>query len=323
MQKKENTVNTQCFGTEEMMPQYTGYLFVHFTGEQPEGEQVYFSVSRDGMHWEDLNQGEPVLVSGIGEKGVRDPFILRNPLNGKYVIIATDLRIEAGKGWEAAQYAGSRSLMIWQSDNMTDWEGPESCEVGIPQAGCVWAPEAIFDEEKQEFLVFWASMVKEEGDEAPKQRIYASRTKDFHSFTPAEKYQEGENHIIDTTILKAGEYYYRFAKDETVKNIRLDRSRSLDKDSFEPVEAPVLDTLMGVEGPEAFRFNDREEWCLMVDRFAEDKGYLPLLSGDFGSGVFRIPEEGEYDLGRTKKRHGGIMNLTEEEYTALTEKYGK
>ena len=62
---------------------------------------------------------------------------------------------------------------------MTDWEGPESCEVGIPQAGCVWAPEAIFDEEKQEFLVFWASMVKEEGDEAPKQRIYASRTKDF------------------------------------------------------------------------------------------------------------------------------------------------
>ena len=81
-----------------MMPQYTGYLFVHFTGEQPGGEQVYFSVSRDGMHWEDLNQGEPVLVSGIGEKGVRDPFILRNPLNGKYVIIATDLRIEAGKG---------------------------------------------------------------------------------------------------------------------------------------------------------------------------------------------------------------------------------
>ena len=66
MQKMENTVKTQCFGTEEMMPQYTGYLFVHFTGEQPGGEQVYFSVSRDGMHWEDLNQGEQVMVSGIG-----------------------------------------------------------------------------------------------------------------------------------------------------------------------------------------------------------------------------------------------------------------
>lgn len=25
-----------------------GYLFVHFTGEQKDGEQIYFSVSRDG-----------------------------------------------------------------------------------------------------------------------------------------------------------------------------------------------------------------------------------------------------------------------------------
>ena len=87
------------------MTQYTGYLFVHFIGEQPMGEQIYFSLSRDGMHWNDLNGGKPVLVSEIGEKGVRDPFILRNPLNGKYVIIATDLRIEAGKGWDAAQHA--------------------------------------------------------------------------------------------------------------------------------------------------------------------------------------------------------------------------
>lgn len=302
---------------------YTGYLFVHFTGEQPLGEQIYFSLSRDGMHWEDLNEGRPVLISNIGECGVRDPFILRNPLNGKYVIIATDLRIEAGKGWTAAQEAGSRCLIVWESDNMTEWEGPESYEVGIPEAGCVWAPEAIFDEEKQEFLVFWASKVKEEGDEESKQRIYASYTKDFHSFTPAVKYQEGKNHIIDTTILRADGYYYRFAKDETVKNIRLDRSKSLDKDSFTEVEAPVLNELMGVEGPAAFRFNDRKEWCLMVDRFAEDKGYLPLLSTDFGSGIFRIPEAGEYDLGKTKKRHGSILNLTEEEYTALAEKWKK
>ena len=83
----------------------TGYLFVHFTGEQPGGEQIYFAVSEDGLHWKDLNGGEPVLISDIGERGMRDPFILRNPLNGKYVIIATDLRIEAGKGWKVA---GSR-----------------------------------------------------------------------------------------------------------------------------------------------------------------------------------------------------------------------
>lgn len=148
-------------------------------------------------------------------------------------------------------------------------------------------------------------------------------TQDFHTFTKAEKYQEGVNHIIDTTILKAGEYYYRFSKDETEKNIRLEKSKSLGKGSFTEVKAPVLNALTGVEGPASFKFNDREEWCLMVDRFAEGKGYLPLLSSDFGSGCFRIPGESEYDLGMTKKRHGSILNLTEEEFRALEEMWGK
>ena len=99
------------------MAAYTGYLFVHFTGEEKLGEQIYFALSRDGLHWMDLKEGKPVLVSDIGEAGVRDPFILRNPLNGKYVIIATDLRIEAGKGWTAAQEEGSRNLLGWESED--------------------------------------------------------------------------------------------------------------------------------------------------------------------------------------------------------------
>ena len=61
------------------MESCTGYLFVHFTGEEKLGEQIYFALSRDGLHWMDLNNGNPVLLSDIGEKGVRDPFILRNP----------------------------------------------------------------------------------------------------------------------------------------------------------------------------------------------------------------------------------------------------
>lgn len=35
---------------------YTGYLFVHFTGAQKDGEQIYFSLSRDGLHWKDLGK---------------------------------------------------------------------------------------------------------------------------------------------------------------------------------------------------------------------------------------------------------------------------
>ncbi len=297
---------------------YTGYLFVHFIGEQKDGEQIYFSISKDGLHWNDLNQGKPMLYSKIGEEGVRDPFLIRSPWKEgpKYFLIATDLRIEAGKGWDVAQHAGSRDIMVWKSDDLVNWEGPKAHTVGIPGAGCVWAPECIYDEEKDAVMVFWASMT---GADKPKQKIYASYTKDFETFTEAQLYIERDNHVIDTTIIKNEDGYYRYSKDETTKNIRVDFSKSLEADSFKDVQSPVLDGIFGVEGPEIFKFNDREEWCLIVDRFATHGGYLPLITKDLASGDFRVLDDSEFDMGSTVKRHGGIINITEEEYQKLSE----
>lgn len=299
---------------------YTGYLFAHFIGEQKDGEQIYFSVSRDGINWKELNDGKVILRSEIGEQGARDPFLIRSPWEGKdgnakYYLIATDLRIEAGKGWQVAQYEGSRDMLVWESDDLVDWRGPVAHTVGVEGAGCVWAPEAIYDEERDAILVFWASMV--EG----KQRIYASHTKDFKSFTEPELYIEKENHVIDTTIIKTAEGYYRYTKDETTKNIVIDFAKTLRKEDFIEVKSKTLSGLFGVEGPEIFRFNDREEWCLIVDRFATHKGYLPLVSSDLSTGEFKILEDSEFDMGVTIKRHGGIIPITEEEYTKLVERY--
>ncbi len=53
----------------------TNFLFAHFIGESRLGEQVYFSISKDGNHFYDLNAGNPILISNIGEKGARDPFL--------------------------------------------------------------------------------------------------------------------------------------------------------------------------------------------------------------------------------------------------------
>ncbi|UJF31419.1 LamG domain-containing protein [Paenibacillus hexagrammi] len=80
-------------------PDLQKYLFTHFTGESATGEQIYFAGSEDGLHWTDLNDGNPVLTSDLGEKGVRDPFIMRSAEGDKFYIIATDLRIASGKGW--------------------------------------------------------------------------------------------------------------------------------------------------------------------------------------------------------------------------------
>ncbi len=295
----------------------TGYLFAHFTGEQKDGEQIYFSLSRDLLHWEDLNGGKPVLRSEIGEKGARDPFLLRVEEEGKsrFYLIATDLRIEAGKGWQVAQYEGSRDILVWESADLVTWEGPAAHTIGVEGAGCVWAPEAIWDEEKKEVLVFWASMV--EG----KQKIYSCYTKDFKTFGEPFLFLEKDNHVIDSTIIKNNEGYYRYTKDETTKNIVVDFSTSLQPEGFQEVPSATLSGLFGVEGPEIVKFNDREEWCLIVDRFASGKGYLPLVSKNLASGDFRILDDTEFDMGVTKKRHGGILPITEEEYEKLVQKW--
>lgn len=294
--------------------EYAGYLFAHFIGEQKDGEQIYFSLSRDGLHWKDLRKGQPVLRSEIGEKGVRDPFLIRTP--DRFYLIATDLRIEAGKGWDTAQYGGSRDMLVWESKDLVEWKGPAARTVGVEGAGCVWAPEAIYDPERQAVLVYWASMVEK------KQRIYASYTTDFENFTEPFVFLEKDNHVIDSTIISTEEGYYRYTKDETVKAICVDFSKTLHPEDFREIKSATLSNLYGVEGPEIFRFNDREEWCLIVDRFAEGKGYLPLMTDDLASGDFKILDDSQFDMGSTRKRHGGVIPITEEEYRSLAEKYG-
>ena len=293
-----------------------GYLFAHFIGEEKDGEQIYFSLSKDGLHWNDLNGGKPVLYSGTGTCGVRDPFPVRNPLNDKIYLIATDLRIEAGEGWEAAQERGSRSLIVWETEDLLHWSKERSCEVGIPGAGCVWAPEAVFDRQKNAFLVFFASKTRTADEKEGKHRIYAAYTEDFATFSETFLYMERENHVIDTTILESGGKYYRISKDETEKRLILEVSDAL-LGEFIQISSPVLAGLKGVEGPEGYLLPDGKTWCLIADRFQEGTGCLPMLTEDLASGVFRILAPGQYDMGRTKKRHGGILRITDAVYVSL------
>ena len=307
------------------MSQQTGYLFVHFTGENtPNGEQIYFAISEDGLHWTDCTEGEqPVLCTELGEKGARDPFIIREA-NGKgYYLIATDLRIATGKGWTDAVVHGSRSILIWKSEDLIHWSEPKLVEVGIPEAGCVWAPEVVYDSQKEDYFIFFASNVQEEGEEEAKQRIYFTRTKDFEHFSETKKYIERDNHVIDTTIVEYEGKYYRISKNETTKHIDIDVANDLEAEVFSPIESATLSQLFGVEGPEIYPLQEEGKWCLIVDRFMEGKGYLPLVTDNLASGEFRILSEDEFDMGKNRKRHGGVLKLTKEEYQRLKEYYNQ
>lgn len=296
------------------------YLFAHFIGEGPDGEQVYFSVSRDGLHWRDLNGGQPVLRSALGTCGVRDPFLVRSPENGKIYLIATDLCIGKNPDWTAAQTSGSRDLIVWETEDLVHWSRERTCTVGVPGAGCVWAPEAVYDREKETFFVFFASKVRLPGEAKGKQRIYAVYTEDFKSFSEPLLYIEKECDVIDTTILECGGRYFRISKDETSKRLILEMSETL-LGEYVWIASPALETMTGVEGPEGYLLPDGQTWCLIADHFEEAAGYRPMVTSSLASGDFRILGPEEYDMGRSLKRHGGVLSITEAEYERLASHY--
>src|SRR5690606_21204368 len=203
-----------------------GYLFATFKGEKtPLTEQIYFALSKDGRQWNALNGGEPVLVSTLGEKGVRDPYLLRAHDGKKFYLLATDLSIHLNGNWRRAQNAGSKSIVIWESTDLVKWSEPRLIRIAADDAGCTWAPEAVYDETTKDYLVFWAS--KNKRDDFAKQRIWAARTKDFHTFSAPFIYIDKPNHVIDTTIVRDGKNYYRFSKDEQYKAITMEVSGKL------------------------------------------------------------------------------------------------
>lgn len=300
----------------------SAYLFVHFTSDNTgDKESIWFSISRDGLNWTDLGTDTPLLSSKSGTTGIRDPFIIYDEKAKKYFIIATDLLTKSGN-WGDFANRGSRSILVWESEDLINWSSERLIEVGIPKAGCVWAPEAVFCKEKDMWFVFWASCVKEDGDEEPKQRIYGAFTKDFQEFTPTFKYIDAPTAIIDTNIVWDNGWYYRFSKDETNKFIIVERSQELVSENYESVYSEVLANFYGLEGPEAFYIDDMQKWCLIADQYHAHLGYTPFLCNDLASGEFVQLHNDQFDMGKRKKRHGGILKISDELADKLAEHYG-
>ncbi len=294
-----------------------GFLFVTFKGEQtPLSEQIYFAVSTDGRNWSALNNSQPVLVSQLGEKGVRDPYLLRAHDNSKFYLIATDLSINRNGNWGRAVRAGSRSLVVWESVDLVTWSEPRLVEVAPEDAGCTWAPEAVYNEDTGDYLVFWASTTK--SDNFAKHRIWAARTKDFRTFGKPFVYIDKPTTVIDTTIVRDGDKYYRFTKDEKHKAITLETAPKL-KGPWTDVEGFSLSRLVGYEGPQCYLIEPAAEgrppvWGLILDHYSQGRGYQPYVTHDLAGGKFEPAQGFTFPF---KFRHGSVLPLTAEELQRL------
>ena len=306
--KVEKTINIK--NLDDM----SAYLFVHFVDTQEDAtrEQIYFSVSKDGKTWTTLNNKQPYLTSNVGTQGVRDPYILRGE-EGKFFIIATDLSVYNLKNnWTAAAQQGSKSIVVWESSDLVNWSEASLVKINNDNAGCTWAPEACYDPEKDEYMVFWASVVSD--DSYQKYRIYRSYTKDFKTFSAPELYIEEPNAVIDTTIIDHEGTYYRFTKNEAKSSITMQECTSLSGD-WKDVANYNLGSMTGYEGPTIYKLNGKNEWCLLLDYFSKSKGYKPFVTTDITKGEFTADSDFSFD---GTYRHGTVMPITQAEYESLT-----
>lgn len=303
-----------------------GFLFSTFRDETtPLSEQIYMAISEEGRHWEALSGGKPVLVSNVGEKGVRDSFLLRSHDGQKVWLIATDLCIARNRDWKRATRAGSRSIVVWESSDLVHWSQPRLATVAPDDAGCAWAPEAIYDEDAGDYLVFWASTTRR--DNFSKQRIWAAHTKDFRSFDKPFMYVEKPDHVIDIDIARDGNTYYRFTKDDRTKSIGMETSKKL----MGPwQEMPQFKSGQGknFEGPICYRLKaavngQPPEWCLLLDNVSDRIGrgafgYVPFITHDLSTGQFTPATDFHFPY---PFRHGAVLPVTTAERERLKAAY--
>ncbi len=303
------------------------YLFVHFREmSTPDGEQVRFSVSRDGFHWESINEGRPLMWAYYGDHGVRDFTITRCRHNGKFYIFATDLSLAYGlrgkykKSWESIRRYGSKCLAVWESDDLVNWSEQRLVPLGDEDFGCLWAPDILYDRTADDYVIHWSSAHK--SNDYGNMGIYYSRTRDFTTFTkPALLYRKEDSGVIDSAIYEDHGKYYMFLKSEGNPS----RIILLESDAIvgEYHRIPAFDESMEVcqpglyEAPTAVKLEDGR-WCLFIDFYGvpgEGQGYVPFISDDISSGRFvRADESFCFPYGF---KHGSVVPITLEQYEQI------
>lgn len=300
---------------------YGAYLFVYFKDDTARGQQTYMATSTDGQNWTDLNNGRPVLYSTVGTMGARDHSIVRSPDGTKFWILATDLQYTPGTDWGQVATHGSTNIVIWESSDLVNWSKPRLANVagGIQNAGCAWAPEAIWDPDSNAYIVYWTTETSNDG----LTKIYYATTQDFVTFSAPQVYIGDHLNIRDTQVRKIdgaiGGYRYFRASAGYLNKITFEGSQRILDSHWTPLgtldqSEPSLNT-SNIEAPIIFKYNGQFKWGLLVDNSPD--GYVELSSTNVANNSWQLLASGATNLSSQRKRHGGILNITSDELARL------
>ncbi len=245
--------------------QKKAYLFSYFMGNGEDG--LHLACSNDGLNWHALNGNQSFLKPAVGEDQLmRDPCIIIGP-NGDFHMVWTVSWKEKSIG-----YASSKDLIHWSEQKNLPVMEHES------KARNCWAPEVFYDDESEQFMIFWSTTIpgrfpetEKGGDDGYNHRMYYVSTADFTKLSETKLlYDQGFN-VIDGSLVKEKGEYIMFLKDETrnppEKNIRIARSKELTKGYGKPTDPITGD--YWAEGPTPLKIGDY--WYVYFDKYRKHK----------------------------------------------------
>jgi beta-xylosidase len=280
------------------------YIFTSFRGNGEDG--LHLTYSHDGLKWAALNDDKSFLEPQVGTKLMRDPCICQGP-NRTFHMVWTSGWWDKGIG-----LAHSKDLIHWSEQK---WLGVMEHE---PTAVNCWAPEIFYDAPTKKYMIYWSTTIPgrfpetdNSGDSGNSRklnhRIYYVTTEDFQTYSKTTLLYDGGFNVIDATIVKDGDRYVMFVKDETrqpvaKKNIRIAYSDKLEG-PYSPASEPISPDW--VEGPTAIKIADT--WYLYYDGYTRHR-YEGVKSKDLKNWE-TITDELVFPK---DTRHGTVLKVTDE-----------
>lgn len=307
-----NAADIQTYSTISTEKPDVAYLFAYFLGNAPEQERLSYAVSTDGYNFKALNGGRAVWQSSVGTECLRDPYIFKGE-DGLYYLLATDMK--SSLGWNS-----NRNLLSAKSTDLVHWFDETSIEIAnkyplMQGADRAWAPQAIYDPEKESYMIYFAARVPNRDSRTIMYYAYSKDMKKLDTEPQLLFAPKNGNDAIDSDIINVGGKYYMYYKNETNKRIYL---ATADHASGPYTEIKqVSEGSLGVEGPNIYKLIGQDKWLMMSDAYG-DGYYVMQETTDLTN--FTTVSKGNYSFNFTP-RHGYVIPINADQYTALINAY--
>ena len=295
----------------------SAYLFVYFTGNRKEEEQIRFALSDNGYNFKALNHDKPVINSAdiSLSGGVRDPHILRGVDGKTFYMVVTDM--VSALGWNS-----NRGMVLLKSTDLIHWTSkainiPATFPKEFGDALRVWAPQTIYDPTVGKYMVYFSMLKSTPGDYDKIYYSYVNKGFTALETTPKQLFfSPDQKACIDGDIIFSNGKYHLFFKTEGhgngIKKATADKLTG----EWTLLDKYLQQTTSAVEGAGVFKLNNSSDWILMYDMYTSGR-YQFTRSSDLEN--FKvIDQDVTMDF---HPRHGTVLQITAEEASGLKAQY--